>query len=78
MKLTYTDPNHFSGPLPKIPSSPQKQIVLLEHAVADLIDRIMYLTGGDNPGDVIDSVVADECVKISWRAVDRSAGRDSQ
>ena len=78
MKLTYTNPDHFVGPPPKVPSAPAKQIMLLEHAVADLIDRIMYLTGGDNPGDVIDSVVADECVKIAWRAWDRSCERNSK
>lgn len=76
MKLTYTHPNHFSGPLPKIPTAPTKQIMLLEQAVADLIDRIMDETGGDNPGDVID-LLADECNQIAWRAWDRVAKRSN-
>ena len=74
MKLTYTYRDFFNGPLPKIPSAPAKQIVLLEHAVADLIERLMDETGGDNPGDVID-LLADECNQIAWRAWDRSRER---
>jgi hypothetical protein len=75
MKLTYTHRDFFTGTPPRIPSSPQKQIVLLEHAVADLIERLMDETGGDNPGDVID-LLADECIKIAWRAWDRSCERN--
>ena len=76
MKLTYTHPDHFYGPPPRIPKDPKTQIVLLEHAVADLIDALMHQLGGDNPGDVIDRVCADECVKIAWRAWDRSCERN--
>jgi hypothetical protein len=75
VKLTYTHPDHFSGSLPKIPTAPAKQIALLEHAVADLIERLMEETGGDNPGDVID-LLADECNQIAWRAWDRSCERN--
>ena len=74
MKLTYTHRDFFNGPAPQIPSAPAKQIVLLEHAVADLIERLMDETGGDNPGDVID-LLADECNQIAWRAWDRSCER---
>lgn len=77
MKLTYTHRDFFVGPPPKAPSAPAKQIMLLEHALADLIERLMDETGGDNPGDVID-LLADECITIAWRAWDRSQKRNAQ
>ncbi len=77
MKLTYTHRDFFVGPAPQIPSAPAKQIVLLEHAVADLIERLMDETGGDNPGDVID-LLADECNQIAWRAWGRSYERNNK
>jgi len=77
MKLTYTDSRYFVGPLPKIPSSTAKQIELLEHAVADLIDMYMDLAGWDNDGSVID-LLADECISIVSRAYERSHQKRDQ
>ncbi len=78
MKLTYTPSEHFVGAPPPIPKDPKDQIVLLEHAVADLIEALLNELGGDNPGDVIDRVCADQCCKIAWRAWDRSYERNKK
>jgi hypothetical protein len=76
MKLTYTHRDFFTGPAPEIPASPVKQIVLLEHVIADLIERLMDETRADNPGDVID-LLADECINIAWRSWDRCCERNN-
>jgi hypothetical protein len=75
MKLTYTNADHYAGSPPPIPKDPSRQIALLEHTVADLIEALLNEIGGDNPGDIIDRVCADECCKIAWRAWDRSVAR---
>ena len=75
MKLTYTNPDFYVGAPPPIPKDDKKQIALLEVAVADLIEALLNEIGGDNPGDIIDRVCADECCKIAWRAWDRSIAR---
>lgn len=73
MKFTRTSPRAWEsgryklGPIPK---SPEKQVILLERAVAELFDMLMDELGWDNPGSVAD-VLSDQVNRIAHRAYEK-------
>jgi hypothetical protein len=73
MKFTRTSPRAWEsgryklGPIPK---SPEKQVILLERAVAELFDMLMDELGWDNPGSVADEL-SDEVNRIAHKAYEK-------
>lgn len=73
MKFTRTsysewdEGGHKLGPIPK---SPEKQVILLERAVAELFDILMDELGWDNPGSVADEL-SDQVNRIAHRAYEK-------
>jgi hypothetical protein len=58
------------APLGPIPRSPEKQIVLLEHAVFELYEMLMRDNGWDNPSSISDRL-SSRTLRIAHRAYDR-------
>ena len=73
MQFTHTTTNEWDAgghKLGSIPSSPEKQVQLLEYAVYELFEWLMDELGYDNPGSIADRL-ADEVNKIAHRAYER-------
>jgi len=58
------------APLGPIPRSPEKQIVLLEHAVFELYEMLMRDNGWDNPSSISDRL-SSRTLRIAHRAYER-------
>ena len=58
------------APLGPIPRSPEKQVVLLEHAVFELYEMLMRDNGWDNPSSISDRL-SSRTLRIAHRAYDR-------
>ena len=58
------------APLGPIPRSPEKQVVLLEHAVFELYEMLMRDNGWDNPSS-ISGRLSSRTLRIAHRAYDR-------
>lgn len=75
MQFTHTTRNEWGTgehKLGSIPSSPEKQVQLLEYAVYELFAWLMDELGYDNPGSIADCL-ADEVNKIAHRAYERGS-----
>jgi len=58
------------APLGPIPRSPEKQIVLLEHAVFELYEMLLRDNGWDNPSSISERLSC-HTLRIADRAYDR-------
>jgi hypothetical protein len=59
-----------TAPLGPIPRSPEKQIVLLEHAVFELYEMLLRDNGWDNPSSISERL-SSRTLRIAHRAYDR-------
>ena len=71
-KIEWYSAKEYMGiaPLGTIPRSPEKQIVLLEHAVFELYEMLLRDNGWDNPSSISERL-SSRTLRIAHRAYDR-------
>jgi len=69
-RTTYAEWDTGTYKLGPIPRSAEKQVVLLERAVAELFEMLMDERGWDNPGSIAD-LLSDEVNRIAHRAYEK-------